>query len=117
MDMLRNLFFCLCLAGPVAAGAPVVESVRAVDHGGMWTFHVTLRHADTGWDHYADGWGVYTPDGKVLGYRELLHPHVNEQPFTRSLSNVVLPVGATKVVIIPRDSVHGEGDPFTVDLP
>ena len=34
---------------------------------------------------------VCTPDGKVLGYRKLHHPHENEQPFTRSLSGVEIP--------------------------
>ena len=45
---------------------------------------VTLLHADTGWDHYANRWDVLDEDGNVLGTRVLAHPHVNEQPFTRS---------------------------------
>lgn len=52
---------------------------------------VTLRHGDTGWDHYADGWRLETEDGTVLVTRVLAHPHVNEQPFTRALFDVVLP--------------------------
>ena len=43
---------------------------------------VTVQHADTGWDHYADAWEVLAPDGTVLGTRTLLHPHTDEQPFT-----------------------------------
>jgi hypothetical protein len=44
-----------------------VEFVRAVqDAGGTWTFHVTVRHPDTGWEDYADGWDVVAPDGTVL---------------------------------------------------
>ena len=27
---------------------------------------MTVRHADTGWDHYADKWDVVAPDGAVL---------------------------------------------------
>ena len=117
MMFFRTLFWLLLASLPATAGAPVIESVRAVQANGGWTFHVTLRHADTGWDHYADGWGVYTQDGEELGYRVLLHPHVDEQPFTRSLSNVVVPGGMDTVVIRPRDSVHGVGAAFTVELP
>lgn len=54
---------------------------------------VTLAHPDTGWDHYADGWRIETEDGTVVGTRELLHPHVEEQPFTRSLTVNDLPRG------------------------
>ena len=38
----------------------------------------------TGWEHYANKWDVVGPDDTILGTRVLLHPHVNEQPFTRS---------------------------------
>ena len=68
---------------------------------------VTLSQPDTGWDDYADGWEVLDADGNRLGYRELLHPHVNEQPFTRSLSGVGIPDDATVVYIRARDSVGG----------
>ena len=106
----------LFLATPSVAGPPVVDDVRAVKSGGSWTFHVTISHADEGWDHYADGWGVYTKEGRELGYRVLHHPHVTEQPFTRSLSNVIVPGGVSSVVIVPRDSVHGTGAGFEVSL-
>ena len=33
---------------------------------GRWRFDVTVRHADEGWDHYADKWDVVAPDGTVL---------------------------------------------------
>ena len=46
-------------------------------------------------------------DGNPLGLRELVHPHVNEQPFTRSLSGVGIPEGIDAVIIKARDSVHG----------
>ncbi|MEM6618307.1 MAG: hypothetical protein AAF631_03305 [Pseudomonadota bacterium] len=104
------------LSAGAQAGPPVIEAVRAEKAGGGWTFHVTISHGDEGWSHYADGWGVYTEDGRELGYRTLYHPHVEEQPFTRSLSNVVVPGGVDLVVIIPRDSVHGMGEPVEVSL-
>lgn len=89
------------------AEGPVVENAEASRSGMGWRFDVTLRHPDTGWDHYADAWEVLTPDGTRLGIRELHHPHVAEQPFTRSLSNVMVPDGLRQVVIRARCSVDG----------
>ena len=97
----------LLFATRVFAGDAVVEQVEARKSGETWRFSVTISHGDTGRDHYADGWGVYLEDGTELGYRVLAHPHVNEQPFTRSLSGVVVPAGVREVFVIPRDKVHG----------
>ncbi len=72
-------------------------------------FDVTVRHDDTGWDHYANLWEVLAPDGTLLGTRVLRHPHVGEQPFTRSLPWVRIPEGVTEVRIRARDSQHGFG--------
>lgn len=94
-------------ASPATADAAKVEGATAKRVGDSWSFSVTLSHGDTGWDDYADGWRVVSPDGTVLGLRELLHPHVNEQPFTRSLSGVSIPVGTTTVFIEARTNVDG----------
>ena len=75
-------------------------------------FDVTLEHKDSGWDHYANKWEIYTPDGKLLATRTLYHPHVNEQPFTRSLSGVKIPKGLDKVIVKGHDLVHGYSDDF-----
>ena len=99
------------------AGPAVVVDATAVKSGQTWTFSVAIEHADTGWENYADGWGVYAPDGTELGYRILVHPHVNEQPFTRSLSGVVIPDAVTQVIIKPRDLVHGIGADYPLILP
>jgi hypothetical protein len=59
-----------------------------------------------------------SPDGSVLGTRTLYHPHVEEQPFTRSLSGVKIPAGIDKVTVRAHDSVHGYGGKTAiVDLP
>lgn len=87
----------------------VVEAATARPTGSDWTFDVTLSHADTGWDDYADGWRVVLADGTVLGTRELLHPHVNEQPFTRSLSGVKVPADVTTVFVEARTNTDGWG--------
>ncbi len=85
---------------------------------GVYRFDVTVRHADTGWDHYADRWDVVGPDGAVLGTRVLLHPHVGEQPFTRGLPRVEVPGGLSSVRVRAHDNVHGFGGAeITADLP
>lgn len=99
--------FALLLAAPALADPARVVGVEATRAGGAWAFDVTLEHGDTGWDDYADGWRVETPDGAILGERPLLHPHVNEQPFTRSLSGVAVPEGVTEVTIRARTTVEG----------
>ncbi len=99
-----------CWGTSATSGEVDVVSVDARQQSnGNWTFAVTLRHADEGWDHYADQWDVVGSDGTVFGKRVLLHPHVDEQPFTRSLSDVVIPDGVTEVTIRGRDKVHGYG--------
>ncbi len=109
----------ICLCGAAIAGEADVTAVRASAGGnGTFTFHVTVKHADTGWDHYADKWDVVGPDGKILGTRVLYHPHVEEQPFTRSLSGVRIPAGVTKVIVRAHDKVHAYGGKeFEVALP
>ena len=116
--MLRPILFALLLAAasPVAAGSPIVEAVAAREGADGWRFDVTVSHGDTGWDHYADAWRIESMDGQELGVRILMHPHVTEQPFTRSLSGVPVPDGAREVVVRARDSVHGWGAPYVVTL-
>jgi len=105
-------------AQPAIAGeADVVGVKAALQSDGIWRFDVTVRHADAGWDHYADKWDVVGPDGTVLGTRVLLHPHDNEQPFTRSLSGVAIPDAVTEVTVRAHDSEHGYGGAeMTVEL-
>jgi len=74
---------------------------------GILTFEVTVLSDDTGWDQYADLWQVVDPDGTVLGERVLAHPHVDEQPFARSQSGIVIPDGIGLVTVRARDSVGG----------
>ncbi len=77
-----------------------------------------VRHADEGWKHYADRWEVLSPEGELLATRVLRHPHVEEQPFTRALSGVKIPLSVEKVRIRARDSVHGYGgEEVEIELP
>lgn len=107
-----------------AADADVVH-VRAVQTGTeTWTFYVTVAHPDTGWEDYADGWDVVLPDGTVTRpnpddpfTRLLLHPHENEQPFTRSQSGIMIPSDVAQVTVRAHDIVDGfGGQEVVVDL-
>ncbi|MBO9451907.1 hypothetical protein J7426_16650 [Tropicibacter sp. R16_0] len=115
---MRYLIPLLFIAAPALADAPLIEKATARASGDTWRFDVTIRHPDTGWDDYADGWQVLDMDGNELGMRVLHHPHVDEQPFTRSLSGVKIPAGTKQVQIRARDSVGGWAKETTIiDLP
>lgn len=100
-------------ASIAAAGdADVVGVTASCSADRVCRFSVTVRHDDAGWEHYADRWEIHSLDGKVLGIRELAHPHDHEQPFTRSLEGIRIPDGITEVRVRARDSRHrygGEG--------
>jgi hypothetical protein len=98
------------LAAPAMAGeAEIVEATMQRASDGTYAVSVTVRHADEGWQHYADRWDVLEPDGTLLGSRILAHPHVDEQPFTRSLTGVAIPDHVAEIVVRVHDSVHGLG--------
>ena len=104
------------------SSASFANEVRIVDVKvecpGSCTFAVTLEHNDQGWHHYANQWDVMTLDDEFLGSRVLYHPHENEQPFTRSLSGVMIPEGMRQVKIRARDSEHGYSkQEVLVDIP
>ena len=101
-----------------AGEASVLDVTVSANPDGTYAFTVTVAHQDEGWSHYANKWDVLSPDGSILGTRTLFHPHVNEQPFTRSLSQVNVPVGVSEVIVRASDSKHGDGTrTFNVKLP
>jgi hypothetical protein len=104
------------------SSASLANEVRIVDVKvecpGSCTFAVTLEHNDQGWHHYANQWDVMTLDDQLLGSRVLYHPHENEQPFTRSLSGVMIPQGMRQVKIRAKDLEHGYSkQEVVVDIP
>jgi hypothetical protein len=108
-----------------AEGNADVLFVRALETAvGVWTFHVTVAHPDMGWEDYADGWDVLLADGTVLlpdpatpYTRLLLHPHETEQPFTRSQSNIIIPVATGSVTVRAHDLLSGfGGEEIVLDL-
>jgi hypothetical protein len=92
-----------------AGEADVVKVDVDVKSQGVYNFSVTVSHEDTGWEHYADRWEVVDNDGNILQTRVLHHPHVNEQPFTRSLAGVEIPDHIDKLNVRAHDSVHEYG--------
>ena len=93
------------VAGESRSGcADVIDVTVAGD--GPYTFSVTVSSPDTGWDKYADEWRIVDEQGATVGVRELTHPHVDEQPFTRSLSGVSVPAGSV-LDVSARDSIEG----------
>ena len=103
---------------PADVCADVIEVVVTREGSGTYRFDVTVSSQDTGWDKYADAWEVRDSSGNVLGVRVLTHPHVDEQPFTRSLSQVMIPVSVRELIVAARDSVDGFcGEVFTLAVP
>jgi hypothetical protein len=113
------LFFLFLYQTSVLAGEADVIDVKIFKKGmNIYDFAVTLRHEDADWKHYANRWEVLDKSGKVLATRTIHHPHVNEQPFTRSLSGVVISPEIKRVTIRAHDSVHEYGGKtMNVELP
>jgi len=106
----KLLIFILIISSSVIAGeADVLEVVLLPAGEDQWRVQATIRHADQGWEHYADGFQVLTTHGHVLVERQLLHPHVNEQPFTRSTEAFALPADVEELIVRAHDSLHGHG--------
>lgn len=108
----------LLLPITIFAGEADIIKVKVDKSGSTYRFSVTVKHADEGWQHYANKWDVVSLDGQVLATRILHHPHVSEQPFTRSLSGVAVDSRIDSVIIRAHDLVHGYGGKeMTVELP
>jgi len=114
----KTLLLLSLAATPAVADPSSVHHVKVSKSGNGYTFDVTIRHTDTGWDDYADTFRVTDTAGNVLGERDLAHPHVDEQPFTRSISSVKIPAGVDTVIIESHDTVTGwSTNTKTVKLP
>lgn len=115
--VLAALIFTITASSAFADNA-IVQNVKVTKSSGSFTFNVTVFHTDKGWDDYVDIWRIKDEQGNVLGERTLAHPHVNEQPFTRSLSGVNIPAGVTKVFVEAHDTINGwNPDAKAVNIP
>jgi hypothetical protein len=121
--MMKRYAICLSAllfshAAAFAGKADVIDAKASKDDDGAYTFSVTVKSDDTGWDKYADRWEVVAPDGTVLGVRVLAHPHEDEQPFTRDQSGILVPADVNTVTIRAHDKVEGfGGKEFKLQLP
>jgi hypothetical protein len=110
------------LAASIAwAGEADVLAVAIERHPGtedVFDVRVTILSNDTGNDYRADAFEVLAPDGRVLGRLDLAHPHADEQPFTRALENLKVPVGIDRVTVRAHHKPRGyDGQTVTVRLP
>ncbi len=95
----------VCTSHVVASEADVIDAELKRENDGSFTFNVTVQHADEGWNHYADHWLILDNDEQMIAARKLMHPHVKEQPFTRSLSYIQIPDDVTEIIIRAHCSV------------
>ncbi len=85
---------------------------------GTYNFHVTVRSKDEGWDKYCDWWRLKTKEGLEIARRTLMHPHVDEQPFTRTLYEAKISSEIKEVIIEAHDSKEGYiGKTVTIQIP
>lgn len=110
MRLIFLVLMCFSFVASASAGeADIVKAEAIQTSPGVWTVKVTVRHDDAGWDHYANRWEILDLERNILATRVLAHPHDNEQPFTRSLTGVLIPLEMRQVIVRAHDSVHGYG--------
>lgn len=108
-----QLTYCLTLSfltffqSIVIANEVTINSIELIKNNSNWNINVTLKHKDSGWGHFANAWQIEDLDGNVLASRVLMHPHVDEQPFTRGLVGIRIPENLSTVIVKARDSQHG----------
>lgn len=107
MKQIPLIAFVTLVASAATAEPPEIVDATATQTGTSWRVDVTLRHPDTGWAHYADGWDVRDEAGTRLGHRVLHHPHVDEQPFTRALVDLDLQDVTGDIFVRAHCSVDG----------
>ncbi len=83
-----------------------VIGVEVAGRPGAYRFSVTIASPDTGCDQYADWWELLSENGELIHRRILLHSHVNEQPFTRSGTEIDIP---EKQIVFVRAHMNNAG--------
>jgi hypothetical protein len=111
----------LLVASAAWAGEADVVAVavdRHADTEDVFDVRATILSNDTGDAYYADAFEVLAPDGRVLGRLDFPRPHADEQPFTRALENLKIPLGIDRVTVRVHHKPRGYGgQTVTVRLP
>ncbi|GAA1346741.1 hypothetical protein [Arthrobacter roseus] len=87
----------------------VLGAVLEGDSNAGWSLEVTLSSEYDSPKRYADGWRVLDADGNVLGEHTLGHDHADEQPVTRTQSDLEIPEGVDVITVQGRDTENGFG--------
>ncbi|AXV04951.1 hypothetical protein DVS28_a0244 [Euzebya pacifica] len=105
-------------ADDVDGSFPDVIDADLERSGDTWTLSATISSPYDSPERYADAFRAVAPDGTELGLRVLTHDHANEQPFTRSLTGLVIPDGIEEITVEGRDLANGwGGQTVTVAIP
>lgn len=94
---------------------PDVLAAELKSDDGQWSLDVTLSSQYDSPDRYADGWRVLDEDGTALGEHTLGHDHADEQPVTRTQTDLEIPDDVDVVTIEGRDTENGFGG-ATLDI-
>lgn len=87
----------------------VLGAVLESDGNGAWSLEVTLSSEYDSPQRYANGWRVLDAEGNELGEHTLGHDHADEQPVTRTQSDLEIPDGVDVVTVQGRDTENGFG--------
>ena len=104
------------MAVTLFANEATIEDIKVTKQDETYRFSVRILHQDSGWEHYVNRYEVLDSDGNILATRVLVHPHINEQPFTRSLTAVIIK-NVDVVYVRANDSVDGYSKLYEVRLP
>ncbi|WP_025273208.1 hypothetical protein [Haloglycomyces albus] len=92
----------------------IVDAVAERSHG-RFTVTVTVSSPYDSSERWADAVRVLDSEHEPLHVHEFDHPHPTEQPFTRSIPDVGIPIDVTEIHLQARDSSNG-WSPTTFDI-
>ncbi|MCX7889846.1 MAG: hypothetical protein N2422_08995 [Rhodobacteraceae bacterium] len=117
MRRIAALLTGLLMAMPCLADAPSIIAAEARPGRMGWTIRVTLRHHDSGWDHFASGWSISLPDGETIATDDIPGPHVGQMEFAVVMKGVDVPAGTAYVLVRARCNLVGwSAEATRVDL-
>jgi len=107
------VIFFIFLSVKISAQPPeIIKAEAIVQSNQLFDIAVTIKHPDTGWEHFANEWVVIVDDEKEVAKRTLYHPHVKEQPFTRYLRDVLIPQDAKSIKVFAKCNKGHQSAPY-----